>query len=73
MDTNVGDYDRSVRLGLGSGLLIVGVLALTGIFGTVTTPMMVVGIVLSLVGAVLAVTGLTRTCPIYSVLDMDTS
>ncbi len=73
MDQNVGDYDRTIRLGLGVGLLIIGVLALTGLFGSVSSMMMGAGIVLALVGAILAVTGLTQTCPLYSVLDMDTT
>lgn len=73
MDQNVGRSDRIVRVGLGTGLLIVGVLAFAGLFGVGSSPaMLVVKFVLVLLGAVLAVTGLTQSCPIYSVLGMNT-
>mgnify|MGYP002338718392 CR=1 FL=1 len=72
MDRNVGHYDRVVRLGLGIGLLIIGLLGLTGLFGSVGTAMMAVAVVLIFVGAVLATTGLTESCPIYSAVGIDT-
>lgn len=73
MEQNVGRSDKIVRMGLGTGLLIVGILSFTGIFGLGSSPLMLgVKFVIVLVGAVLAVTGLTQSCPIYSALGMNT-
>ncbi|MFP4530676.1 MAG: DUF2892 domain-containing protein [Halodesulfurarchaeum sp.] len=71
MEKNVGHYDRVVRLGLGVGLLIVGVLGVAGLFGpgSFTIGFGIVAIVL---GAVLSVTGLTESCLIYAALGIDT-
>lgn len=71
MEKNVGHFDRVVRLGLGVGLLIVGVLGVAGLFGPGTLTIGL-GIGAIVVGAVLSVTGLTESCLIYSVLGIDT-
>lgn len=72
MDNNVGQYDRVVRVGLGTGLLIAGILGVAGLFG-LGTLVGGLGVVFILIGAILAVTGLTQTCPIYSQLGFDTT
>lgn len=73
METNVGRYDRIIRVGLGTGLLIVGVLAFAGLIGgTGSTTVLALKVVVTVVGALLAVTGLLQTCPVYSALGLDT-
>jgi hypothetical protein len=72
MEKNVGQYDRVVRLGLGVGLLIAGILGEAGLFGSGSL-VVGLGVVSILIGAILAVTGLTQTCLIYSPLGIDTS
>ena len=64
MTTNVSTTDRAVRL----GLAVLGVVAayLAG-FGSV------LGIVLLVVAAVLAVTAVVRFCPLYRLFGMSTS
>lgn len=64
MTANVGSTDKIIRLVLAL-LAVVGAF-LTGI-GTA------LGIVLLVVGVVLAVTAFTGFCPIYRVLGMSTS
>ena len=64
MTANVGSTDKIVRLVLAL-LAVVGAF-LTGI-GTA------LGVVLLVVGVVLAVTAFTGFCPIYRVLGMSTS
>ena len=71
MDKNVGHIDRIVRMGLGVGLLIAGVLGVAGLFGTGSLSVGL-GVLVIVIGAVLAVTGLTETCLIYSVFGIDT-
>lgn len=73
MDKNVGHYDRVIRIGLGVGLLIVGVLGLAGLFGPSGSTMLAAGVLIIVIGAVLAVTGLTQSCPLYSVAGISTS
>lgn len=73
MDRNVGQYDRVIRVGIGSGLLVAGVLAFGGLFGIGESLQMVaLKFIVTLFGAVLAVTGLSQTCPVYSVTGLDT-
>jgi len=71
---NVGDTDRLVRVAVGALLLVIGIL---GYAGTITTavgplPQALTSLVLVLAGAILAVTGLTRTCLIYKGLGFST-
>ncbi|MFB6161734.1 MAG: DUF2892 domain-containing protein [Haloferacaceae archaeon] len=73
MNKNVGGYDRLARAVVGPALLVVGLAAAAGY---VTLAAGTLGLVLAalaiLVGAVLAVTAATRTCPLNSVLGVDT-
>lgn len=68
MQHNVGDVDRIARLVLGTVLVVVGLASVAG--GVGPGPIVAVGLVL--VGAVLAVTGWTGSCPIYGVLGVRT-
>jgi hypothetical protein len=63
MTANVGSTDKIVRLVL--AVLAIGLAFITGI-GTA------VGIVLLVVGVVLAATAFTGFCPIYRVLGLNT-
>jgi hypothetical protein len=73
MDKNVGGYDRLARLVVGPILLIVGVAVIGGLLsiGSGTTAV-VIGALAALVGVILLVTAATRTCPLNSVLGIDT-
>jgi len=62
MKENVGTVDRTIRMVFGIALLFVGLL---GPDGALSMVMMVVGLVL-------VVTGLTSSCPIYSILGKST-
>lgn len=74
MEKNVGSYDRIARLVLGPVLAVVGTAAL---FGYVTIAAGTLGVAIAalalVVGLVFVVTGLTRTCLLYSLLGFDTS
>ena len=73
MDKNVGRYDRLLRVGIGSVLLIVGILSFTGAIPTGSTmAILAFQFIVILVGAVLSVTGLLQTCPLYTALEMNT-
>ncbi len=69
MKNNIGAADSRVRIGIGLGLAAVGVASLGGLLGVGT----VVGTVLTLLGLVLAGTGLVRVCLLYRLLGVDTS
>jgi uncharacterized membrane protein HdeD (DUF308 family) len=61
---NVGEMDRGIRIVLGIGLLVLGLLhVLTG----------TLAIVAYIVGAVAVITGVARFCPAWSVFGIDTS
>ena len=62
MKENVGTVDRSLRVVFGIALFFVGWLSSGG----------ALDIVLMVVGVVLVVTGLVSSCPIYSVLGLNT-
>jgi len=62
MAENVGTVDRALRAVVGTSLAIFGWLGLTGI----------AGIVVTVVGLVLAATALFSVCPAYSILGMNT-
>ena len=64
MDRNVGPEDRVVRILAGLGL---GVLAYLQVVPQIAT------IVLWVVGAYLLLTGIFVRCPIYKLIDVDTS
>lgn len=67
MTTNVGTVDRGVRLVLGVALIAAALFSGLTIFDGAV---MKYGAIL--VGVVLAVTGLMRTCPAYSILGIRT-
>ncbi len=61
MTRNVGTIDRTLRLLAGLGVL--------GLYGALESPYKY----LTLVGLLLLGTAITGTCPLYSVLGIDTS
>lgn len=73
MEKNVGGYDRRIRFIVGPVLLIVGIAAVAGLFsiaaGTVGAVLAVLALV---VGAVLTTTAFTQTCPMNSMLGINT-
>lgn len=74
MRENVGRTDRSVRLAIGTLLVVVGVLGYAGFanlafFGVGQA---LAAVVIALLGVVLLATGAVRVCPIYRVLGVDT-
>jgi len=73
MEPNVGGNDRILRLVLGVVLLVVGILSFAGVYASGGgTGMLVLRSLLVVVGAVFAVTGLVRTCPINAALGIST-
>lgn len=74
MQRNVGGFDRIARLVAGPVLIVAGAAAFTGLLTLPFPPLTasVVAGVLLLFGAVFLATGLARTCPLYSVLGIDT-
>ncbi|MFB6352598.1 MAG: DUF2892 domain-containing protein [Halobacteriales archaeon] len=75
MKTNVGSFDRIVRLALGLALLVVGV---AGYVGVLSLAWLGIGqalasVVVAVVGAILLVTGTTRFCAIYALLGLSTA
>ena len=75
MDTNVGGMDRTARLVVGPILVVVGAALLAGLFslGEGTVVGLVVPVLALVVGLVLTVTGYARTCPVNSMLGVNTS
>lgn len=74
MDKNVGGYDRTARLIVGPILLVAGVVVLGGLVSVASgTTAVAIGVAAALVGAILLVTGVTQTCPLNSMLGLDTS
>jgi disulfide bond formation protein DsbB len=71
MEKNVGGYDRIARFVVGPLLLVVGLVGISGAFGTGTPGLALAGIAL-LVGAILSVTATTQKCPLNSTLGIDT-
>jgi drug/metabolite transporter (DMT)-like permease len=67
MERNVGATEKLGRVAVGAVLLVVGVVVVGGMVDV--TP--VVGVLAALAGAILAVTGLTQSCPIYSSLGVN--
>lgn len=74
MKRNVGGSDRLSRIVLGVVLLIAGILSFAGVFATGEgTVILLLRLLVLAVGAVFLVTGLLQTCPINSMLGIDTS
>ncbi len=75
MAKNVGPMDRTVRIVLG---VIFGLAGVGGYAGIVPLAWLgigqaLAGVVLVIIGAILLVTGLLNTCPIYAILGMNTA
>lgn len=58
MKTNVGGIDRILRIAIGALLIVLAVTGTIGAWGWL--------------GIILLATGLLRTCPLYSMLGMNT-
>lgn len=67
MPENVGTFDRALRLIIGLTLIIIPFVASYGIFDG-----MVSKIIAAAIGAVLVVTALSKSCPLYSLLGVRT-
>jgi hypothetical protein len=67
MVVNVGTVDRVVRLVLGVGLIVVVLYGGLAFFDGAFAKYIAI-----IVGLVLAITGLMKTCPIYSILGIGT-
>ncbi|MFT4883538.1 MAG: hypothetical protein ACI8U4_001045 [Natronomonas sp.] len=74
MDKNVGGYDRIGRFVIGAVLVIAGIAGYAGLFRVAVgpVPQALMALILVVIGAVLLVTGYSRTCPINSMLGIDT-
>jgi hypothetical protein len=68
MEQNVGNTDGLVRIVVGA---VAGLVSLGIVSGTVGLPA-ILSPVLGLVAVILLVTGATNTCPLYSVLGLNT-
>lgn len=75
MELNVGSTDRIVRIGVGFVLLVIGILGYVGTIPVAVGPLpqALTSLVLLVLGAILLVTGLMRTCPLYQALGLSTS
>ncbi|QLH76643.1 DUF2892 domain-containing protein [Halosimplex rubrum] len=69
MENNIGATDRLIRITVGIALAAVGLASLGDLLGFGVT----VGTVLTLLGLVLAGTGIVRVCLLYRLLGVDTS
>jgi len=63
MKANQSTIDRAVRGIVGTGLLLVGIVLVRGVFG----------ILLDVIGAVLLFSGAVGFCHVYKVFHVDTS
>ncbi|WP_254839579.1 YgaP family membrane protein [Natronomonas marina] len=74
MEKNVGGYDRIARLVIGAVALVAGVLGYAGMVRVAVgpVPQALMALILALIGVILLVTSYTRTCPINSVLGVNT-
>ncbi len=68
MNSNVGKLDRGIRLVLGMALVVAALFSGLAVFDGAVLKYTAV-----IVGLVLGVTGLMRTCPAYSILGIRTS
>jgi len=62
-EKNIGTVDRSVRLGLGIGLVVAGAYAMVA-------PLSYAAVI---VGFILLFTGITSSCVLYSLLGINTA
>jgi hypothetical protein len=74
MKKNVGGYDRLGRLVIGALLVLAGIAGYAGLLGVAVGPIpqALGAVVLILIGAILVVTGYMQTCPINSLLGVNT-
>ena len=73
MEKNVGGIDRIARFVIGPVLVVVGLLAILGLFSLAagTTGLLLAAILL-VVGAVLTTTAFTQKCPLNSLIGLNT-
>ncbi|MFB6145620.1 MAG: DUF2892 domain-containing protein [Candidatus Nanohaloarchaea archaeon] len=69
MEKNVGRNEKSIRIVVGSLLLLVGIGGYAGLFSVATglLPQALTSIILVLVGIILLATGLLEKCPLNTV------
>ena len=67
MSANVGSFDRFLRLALGIALILAAFFGGFGIFAGMTAKIIAVAI-----GAVLVMTGLAGSCPLYRLFGIRT-
>lgn len=74
MRKNVGGTDRIARLVIGPVLALAGIAGYAGLLGLAVGPLpqALTSVVVFLVGMILLVTGLVRTCPLNRILGYDT-
>ena len=73
MEKNVGGYDRTARFVVGPILLLVGLASFGGLLTLAAGTLgLVLAAVALLVGLVLTTTAVTQTCPLNSVLGVNT-
>ena len=75
MQKNVGGLDRIARLVIGPILILVGVAGYAGLLVLAVGPLpqALTAVVAFLVGTILLVTGLSRTCPMNRLLGVNTN
>lgn len=75
MNTNVGGLDRTARLAIGAILVIVAVAGYAGLLPIAVgpVPQALGSLIVLVVGLILLVTGAARTCPINSLLGVNTT
>jgi hypothetical protein len=75
VNKNVGGLDRTARIVLGVLLLLAGVASYAGFFAVAVgpVPQALASLLVVFVGLVVLGTGLTRTCLVYKLLNVDTS
>ena len=74
MQQNVGDFDRVMRLAVGTALVVVSTAGFAGFLMLAVGPLPqgLSSVMVFLVGAILLVTGAVRTCPIYRTVGLST-
>lgn len=75
MEKNVGGIDRIARLVVGPILILAGVAGYAGLLVLAVGPLpqTLTAVIVFLVGTILLVTGLARTCPMNRLLGVNTN
>lgn len=75
MKKNVGGMDRIARLVIGPVLGLAGIAGYAGVLGLAVGPLpqALTSVIVFLVGMILLVTGLVRTCPLNRLLGYNTA